>query len=72
MEIDFILESIYGIITIEVKNRSTVSKSDFTNMKRLSDVLGYEWCGGIVIYRGNKIQKLDENIWAVPSYRMFN
>lgn len=72
MEIDFILESIYGIIAIEVKNRSTISKSDFTNMKRLSDVLGYEWCGGIVIYRGNKIQQFSDNMWAVPSYRLFN
>jgi predicted AAA+ superfamily ATPase len=72
MEIDFILESIYGIIAIEVKNRSTISKSDFTNMKRLSEVLGYEWCGGMVIYRGNKIQQFSENMWAVPSYRLFN
>jgi hypothetical protein len=72
MEIDFILESIYGLIAIEVKNRSEVSKSDFTNMKRLSEVLGYEWCGGIVVYRGNKIQKFGDNLWAVPSYRLFN
>jgi hypothetical protein len=72
MEIDFILETIYGIVAIEVKNRSTVTKSDFTNMKRLSEVLGYEWCGGIVVYRGNKIQKFGGNMWAVPSYRLFN
>ena len=72
MEIDFILESVFGIIAIEVKNRSSVSKSDFTNMKRLSEVLGYEWCGGIVAYRGNKIEKFSDNMWAIPSYRLFN
>jgi hypothetical protein len=72
MEIDFILETIYGIVALEVKNRSTISKSDFTNMRKLSEVLGYEWCGGIVVYRGNKIQKFSDNLWAVPSFRLFN
>ncbi len=72
MEIDFILETHKGIIGIEVKNRETVSKSDFTNLKRLSEAAENEWLGGIVIYRGNQIQQFDKGLWAIPSCRFFS
>lgn len=72
MEIDFILETKKGIIGMEVKNRDTISKSDFTNLKRLADAAGNEWIGGIVIYRGNKIQQYEKGLWGIPSCRLFS
>ena len=72
MEIDFILETDKGIIGMEVKNRNTASKSDFTNLKRLADAAGNEWLGGIVLYRGNQIQKYGKGLWAIPSCRFFS
>jgi len=71
MEIDFIIETGKGIIAMEAKNRDNVSFSDFTNLKRLAEASGSEWLGGLVVYRGNKIQRFGENLWAVPSYRLF-
>ncbi|MCK4676657.1 MAG: DUF4143 domain-containing protein [Bacteroidales bacterium] len=72
MEIDFILETANGLIAIEVKNRNSVSQSDFTNMKRLAEAAGNEWLGGILVYRGNKVQQFNKLLWAIPSCRLFN
>jgi predicted AAA+ superfamily ATPase len=71
MEIDFILETKNGILALEVKNRDSVWQSDFTNLKRLAGAAGKEWLGGLVIYRGNKIQQFAHGLWAIPSCRLF-
>lgn len=71
MEIDFILETKNGILALEVKNRDSVSQSDFTNIKRLAEAAGKDWLGGLVIYRGNKIQQFNHDFWAIPSCRLF-
>lgn len=72
MEVDFILETGSKILAIEVKNRNTVSSSDFSAMIRLAESSGSSWKGGLVVYRGNKIQQYRENLWAVPSCRLFS
>lgn len=72
METDFILEKKEGFLAIEVKNRDTVSLPDFAKIKRLADADSARWCGGIVVYRGNKIRKFGHNLWAVPSFRLFS
>ena len=71
MEVDFILETKHGIVALEVKNRDSVTKSDFTNLKRLAEAARKNWVGGLVIYRGNKIQQFAHGLWAVPSCRIF-
>ena len=71
MEIDFILETENGLIAIEVKNRDIVTTSDFSSLRRLAESSGKSWIGGLVVYRGNKIQQLSDNLWAVPSCRLF-
>lgn len=72
MEIGFILETNKGFIGLEVKNRDTIAASDFTNLKRLAAVPESGWLGGLVIYRGNKIVKIDKGLWAIPSCRFFS
>lgn len=71
MEIDFILETNNGIIAMEVKNRDSVSGSDFTNIRRLAEAASTEWLAGLVIYNGNKIQQFADSLWAIPSCRLF-
>jgi hypothetical protein len=71
MEIDFLLETKHGILGFEVKNRDTVSASDFTNLNRLAEAASAEWLGGFVIYRGNKIEPFGKWSWAIPSVRLF-
>ncbi|OVE80114.1 hypothetical protein BVY01_00830 [bacterium I07] len=50
----------------------TFLEQDLTDLARindlkLSEVLGDEWIGGCIIYRGDRIQELAQNIWAIPS-----
>jgi len=72
MELDIILQTAAGIIGMEVKSRPTLVKKDVTSMKEVAKGLGDRWRGGIVVYRGNEIKRIDEPcIWAVPSYRLF-
>ncbi len=74
-EIDLLLNTESGLLGMEVKNRQTITASDISNMKDVAKALGKEWTGGILIHKGDEIRKLsnksDENIWAVPSKRLF-
>lgn len=72
LELDIILEDESGIIGIEIKSRSALSKIDSSPLREVALRLGSKWRGGIVIYQGNEIKKISEpSIWAVPSYRLF-
>lgn len=72
LEFDLLLQTPHGIIGVEIKSRERVVPSDWRAMKEFSAKLGKEWLGGIVVYRGNEIQKLGApNFWAVPSFRLF-
>ncbi|NOZ60936.1 MAG: ATP-binding protein [Calditrichaeota bacterium] len=72
LEIDLLITTPDGVIGLEIKSRDKIAQSDFTGLVKIANILGREWKGGIVIYRGVKIKKLAEpNIWAVPSYRLF-
>jgi predicted AAA+ superfamily ATPase len=72
MEVDFCLETNNGLIGIEVKNRETVNKRDYTSLNKLKESAGTEWSSGLIIYRGNEIQEVTEGIWAIPSCRLFS
>ena len=64
-EIDFILELEDKILAIEVKASSQVSFKDAENIEKLQTMLS-ERPMGFVIYNGDKIKKLRQNILAVP------
>ncbi len=72
MEIDFILETQHGIVAIEAKNRSSVTSSDFSALRKLALAAKSLWVGGIVAYKGNKIQQFGDKLWAVPSCRLLS
>ena len=72
LELDILLHTQRGIIGMEIKARKSVVPTDLRPMKEVSRTLGSEWCGGLIIYQGNTIDKIGEpNIWAVPSRRLF-
>ena len=72
MELDLLLETEKGLMGIEVKSREVVVSKDIKAMKKVALSLGDKWLGGIVTYRGDKIEQIDEpQIWAVPSRRLF-
>jgi predicted AAA+ superfamily ATPase len=72
MEIDLLLETPTGLVGMEIKSRSTVSKSDVRPMQILAEALGSQWRGGLILYTGNHITRIaPPDIWAVPSRRLF-
>ncbi|HDR15544.1 MAG TPA: hypothetical protein ENN79_08735 [Desulfobacteraceae bacterium] len=57
---------------LEIKSKEAVVKKDTRVLKELGSILGDQWLGGIVVYRGNEIGRIEEpNLWAVPSRRLF-
>ena len=72
LEVDLLLQTSAGFIGIEIKMRDQVFPSDTTALKKLAGALGDQWRGGLVIYRGQLIFKIDEpDVWAIPSWRLF-
>jgi uncharacterized protein len=72
LEVDLLLQTPQGIVGMEIKSRDRVVPSDISAMKQVAKILNTDWKGGMVIYRGDRIYKLsDPDIWAVPSYRLF-
>lgn len=72
LEIDFLLQTSRGLFALEVKGRDSVGKSDIGSMRRIADKLGERWLGGLVVYRGDRLEEIEPGFWAVPSYRLFS
>ena len=71
-ELDIILQTMKGIVGMEIKARNSVSPIDYKNMREIASRLGKEWLGGIVAYQGDILKRVAEpNIWSVPSRRLF-
>lgn len=71
-EVDLFIKTSKGIIGIEIKSRQQVFKQDAQAMKLVSQELKDQWLGGIIVYNGERIQKImDPSIWAIPSWRLF-
>ncbi len=72
MELDMLIQTRAGLIGVEIKSRKTYAKADLRTMKKISQKLGKEWRGGLLVNQGNVLRKIDEpNIWVIPSRRLF-
>ena len=65
-EVDFVVEQGGKILGIEVKAGMTVKPEDFRGLKRLRDATGSEFASGIVLHDGERIQKTDDQFFAMP------
>jgi predicted AAA+ superfamily ATPase len=71
LEVDCLLQQGNQLIGMEIKSRKKIYPQDAFAMKELSKVLTKEWKGGIIVYDGDKIQKIvDPHIWAIPGWRL--
>ena len=71
LEVDLIFETPFGIIGAEIKARKHVDRHDATALLTIKQA-STNWIGGIIIYRGDEIQKVTDDIWAIPSWRLFS
>jgi uncharacterized protein len=71
-EVDLLLETVFGVIGIEIKSRASLAAKDFRPLKMVAEQLGERWCGGMVVYTGDEIKPIGSpDIFAVPSRRLF-
>ena len=73
MEVDLLLETPGGVLTVEVKNRGRAYPEDARALAELRGPLGSSWLGGLVVHRGTRLHPLREadGIWAVPAHQLF-
>lgn len=66
-EVDFILEDKAGrVVGIEVKSSSILTGRDVAGLKFLAGIIPKRFHRGIVLYGGDTIMPLNDNVWAVP------
>ncbi len=66
-EVDFVLEKPNGqLVAIEVKQRDSVSKSDFKGLEELQNITSDDFVCGVVLYRGKDVVPFGQNLWAIP------
>lgn len=72
LEVDILLETPFGVVGMEIKNRTVIAPRDISALREVARGLGERWRGGLVIYTGDAIKPLgDPEIWAIPSRRLF-
>lgn len=71
LEADLIIELAQGILGVEIKFRADVSLHDAKALIAIREK-AENWLGGLIVYQGSEIKKLDQDIWAVPSWRLFS
>lgn len=57
-----------GLLGFEFKARPRVDGKDATALERARRVLGDRYLGGIVVYRGDRVLRLTESVFAVPDW----
>lgn len=66
-EVDVVVESAAGgLLGIEVKATASVREADLRGLKQLAAAAGAAFKRGVVLYDGEHILPLGENLWAVP------
>lgn len=73
LEVDLLVELSRGIVGIEIKNRETTTSRDLRALRSVAEALGERWKGGLVIYRGDALRPIDEelDVWEMPVDRFF-
>jgi hypothetical protein len=66
--VDFILETPEGIVGLEIKTSQTVTASDCTGLRALSEAVpqGRPFLRGVVLYGGTDFRSLGGGIYALP------
>lgn len=72
LEVDLLLTTTSGIWGIEVKSSPEVRLSQATALRRLAAEFGERWRGGLVAYPGERLERLDPNLWAMPITRLLS
>lgn len=66
-EVDIVIEDRRGrVVGVEVKATATVTKSDFTGLRKLAEACGDRFSVGFVLYDHDKVVPFGDRLFAVP------
>ncbi|MDR1462921.1 MAG: ATP-binding protein [Azoarcus sp.] len=66
-EVDFVIENAAGqVIGVEVKAAASLSIKDFDGLKHFAQIAGDAFLRGIVLYDGDEMRYVGENLLAMP------
>ncbi|MBN1422252.1 MAG: ATP-binding protein [Planctomycetes bacterium] len=68
LEVDLLLEGQDALLALEFKNRPSVDRRDATSIERARSLLDRKYRGGLVVYRGDRVARLTESVFAVPDW----
>lgn len=71
LEVDLIIRTPHGLWGIEVKSARRVGRADGGGLRRLAQQFAGEWRGGLIVYQGQTLEPIDQNLWAIPAARLF-
>lgn len=70
LEVDLILETPTGLWGLEIKTTRQVAPRDARPLRRLAEMFGADWRGGLVVCLCEQLTQLDRNLWAIPVGRL--
>ena len=70
-EVDLVVSNEFGVWGIEIKSSARASRTQARSLRDFARQMGDRWRGGLVLYQGDVLQRLEEQIWAVPIARFF-
>ncbi len=70
LEVDLLITTPNGVWGVEAKSAARLGASDWRALREVGESLGAAWRGGLVVYSGNSLKRLDRQIWAVPVDRL--
>lgn len=70
LEVDLLLATPAGLWGLEIKTTRQVAPRDTRSLRRLAEMFGAEWRGGLVVCQCEQLTQLDRNLWAVPVGRL--
>jgi predicted AAA+ superfamily ATPase len=67
VEVDIVIEQgAHQIAGVEIKASATVTAADFRGLRKLKDVAGKRFAGGVVLYDGETSASFGDGLHAVP------
>jgi len=70
LEVDLLATTPHGVWGIEAKGGTQPGPSAWRALREVGEALGPSWRGGLLVYTGTALRRLDANIWAVPVDRL--
>lgn len=70
LEVDLLITTPAGVWGLEVKTSRHANAAQVASLRRVAGQFGEQWRGGLLVYQGNHLQRLDPNLWAVPAARL--